>query len=220
MASPTPPPSVTVESCRARALAIARMFDTWHLQPSDWYIADLSMLPLQGYQVPGLEKEPEARCIVHVDARKLGFGQGGLGPIAPPPGTPEHEAYALLVREGEVSLELVPFERHAIPITFRKMMDVEGHSLWVASLRALGRIWLNDMIEAMSREGGARPGEIARLQASVPQLAALSGVAWPSRDAWFGRFCEELSTLVSAFREVGEPHAARLSRLGRKHALL
>lgn len=224
----TPERDALSDRARARIGAVARLLQAWGLAPEDFYVADASVLGLQGYPVPPFE-EADARCVVHVNAERLSWAAGAVGEageageaeeLTPPPGTGPREAYESLVQEAGVTLVLVPFTRHAIPITFRKMIEVDGEPLWVASLRALGRIQLNDLVRTAQREGGMRPEEAARFRATAPRLAVLAEVGWPSRDRWFGKFCGELSALVASAGEGAGSLAAKLTRLGRRHALL
>jgi hypothetical protein len=206
------------EGLRRRTRSIAQLLGSWRLAPADWYLADESVLLLQSY--PVLPREQDAqRAIVHVDADKLPFRSVDAERIIPPPDSAEGVALARFVEAGAIALELVPAARHAVPVTFKKMIELGDQPVWLASLRALGKIWLHEMADAADREGGRAPAEAAWLQARIARLEALAQVAWPSRDRWFGKFCSELAALVATFGEEHGAHAARLNRLGRRHAL-
>jgi hypothetical protein len=204
------PPLPTLERW---TLAVARGFKECQLEPTDFYFGEESVLLLQGYPVqppPGWER----RFSIHVAAPKL---QMGPGDTAPPAGTPAHAVCQRLVQEEQVPLSLVPLTRYAIPLTFRKKVTLEGMTMDVASPRALARIRLTNTLEALQR---AEPDGLAALRADVPWVAALGAVAWPTRDGWFGTFCQELATMVESF--IGEPArlTSKLERLGRRFAML
>src|SRR5262249_9445929 len=159
--------------------------------------SDAWVLRLQGYPVPPLP-EGQPRCLVHLDPQKLPFQVSDAAPIAPPPGAKERADYEQLLHQDAMPLELISWDRHAIPVTFRKMIDVDGQTVWVASLRGLGRIWLGDLTTTLRSEGGIGQAHLARQGDRAACLPVLAEVDWPARDRWFGKFCTELAGLVGA----------------------
>lgn len=201
-----------------RTLRLAELLRSFGLEPGEWYIADESVFALLGHAVPSPTGETTG-IVVHVDAARLPFVTAAEGTLAPAPTTAAFEAVEAFSQAHRATPTFVPFTRHAIPITFRKLVDLGHGPIWVASLRGLGKIWLGELIELAAAPGGLDMDQLGRSSVRSSRLDALSLFDWPSRDRWFGVYCGELAALVKSFSAGASP-TAKLQRLGRKHSLM
>lgn len=202
----------------AWARAAADLFEGWGLTVKDWYLADESLLFLQGYEVRP-EEGWERALEVHVDLDELPWEAAAEAPW-PPPGHACRGAYEAVVEEGGVPLALVPFDRYSTPLTFRRPVDLDGKEVETASLKAFARRRTLDLLRQVERGEAATPAEAERWLGGLPRLEELAGLSWPRRDRWFEKFCRELAALQ---RRVADGEVLRVREVihfGRRHVVV
>lgn len=197
------------------ATAAAALMRGWEIDNAHWYLAEESVLLLQGYPVPP-ESAWADRFTLHLDPTQVGWEGDDQGLLAPPADHPARPALEAVVGSG-VPLELLSTQVYSLPVTFLKTVTLaDGTEAEMAAPRGLARVRTVDVLNRVQEGSEVGEAEATRLRAGAERARGLAQVPWPRRDRWFGKFWNELAEVYLRLADNDPPRPSQVRKFGRR----